>query len=323
MIHLALLRKNVRDSALLWGGCAIALFAISWIRVWFVSRVEMSRFQQIIELLPNDWRRFSSVDFEWLITYTGRISLVFDEPGIVLCMSIWAIARGSDVVSGELNRGTMEMLLAQPVSRMQIFFTHGLVTTIGTLLLAGLTLAGTTCGIESFSVKEKRTVSLVPLPIQLPFPMPFDREEEVSIPLRDEVDPTVYFVGARNFAALGFMLAGVSAGVSAFDRYRWRTLGIVVSAYLVSLMLKTFGLASETTEWLGYFSVFSAYEPKLLVKIVSDAPQFLWALRVDSSFDGTNGLGPLGFDAILLSIGLAGYIMGAWRFGVRDLPAPM
>ena len=227
MIHAALLRKNVRDSALLWGGCAIALFAISWVRVWFVSRVEMTRFQQIIELLPNDWRRFSSVDFEWLITYTGRISLVFDEPGVVLCLSIWAIARGSDVVSGELNRGTMEMLLAQPVSRMQIFFTHALVTTVGTLLLAALTLAGTTCGIQSFSVKENRSVS--PLPIQLPFPTPFDRVEEVEVPLRDEVDPADYFVGARNFAALGFMLAGVSAAVSAFDRYRWRTLGLVVS----------------------------------------------------------------------------------------------
>lgn len=321
MIHFPLLRKNIRDSALLWGGCAIALFAISWIRVWFVSRVEMTRFQQIIELLPNDWRRFSSVDFEWLITYTGRISLVFDEPGVVLCLSIWAIARGSDVVSGELNRGTMEMLLAQPVSRMQIFITHALVTTVGTLLLAALTLAGTTCGIQSFSVKEKRNVS--PLPIQLPFPTPFDRTEEVVVPLRDEVDPADYFVGARNFAALGFMLAGISAAISAFDRYRWRTLGIVVSAYIVSLMLKTFGLASETTEWLGYFSVFSAYEPKLLVKIVSDAPDLLWALRVDSSIDGTGGLGPLGFDAILLSIGLAGYIMGAWRFHVRDLPAPM
>jgi hypothetical protein len=88
-------------------------------------------------------------------------------------------------------------------------------------------------------------------------------------------------------------------------------------------MLKTFGLASEATEWLGYFSVFSAYEPKLLVKIVADAPQFLWTLRVDDSVEGAHGLGPLGFDAILLSVGLVGYIMGAWRFRVRDLPAPM
>ena len=50
---------------------------------------------------------------------------------------MFAIARGSDVVSGELGRGTLEMLLAQPVSRLQVLYTQAAVTLVCLLLLCG------------------------------------------------------------------------------------------------------------------------------------------------------------------------------------------
>ena len=40
-----------------------------------------------------------------------------------------------NVVSGELSRGTMEMLLAQPVSRRQVYWQHMLMTTLFLVLM--------------------------------------------------------------------------------------------------------------------------------------------------------------------------------------------
>ena len=117
--------KFVRESTLLWIALAIGLFAFAWFRVWVVGEVDTARFKQILELLPKDWRRFAAVDFDWITSYLGRTSLTLDEPMIMMLIGGWGIVRGSDVVSGELNRGTMEMVLAQPVSRtVAVSYTH-------------------------------------------------------------------------------------------------------------------------------------------------------------------------------------------------------
>ncbi|MEM9412163.1 MAG: hypothetical protein AAGA30_13690, partial [Planctomycetota bacterium] len=68
----ALLKKYLRESILLWIFVAIGLFSFAWFRVWVVGEVDTARFQQILELLPQDWRRFSPVNFEWIISYLGR-----------------------------------------------------------------------------------------------------------------------------------------------------------------------------------------------------------------------------------------------------------
>jgi ABC-2 type transport system permease protein len=87
--------------------------------------------------------KFSSVPLSHLLSYPGRIALAYDEPIVVFTISIFAIARGSDAVSGELNRGTLEMLLAQPVSRVQVLATQAFVTLGSLLLLSLATWAGT------------------------------------------------------------------------------------------------------------------------------------------------------------------------------------
>ena len=73
----------------------------------------------------------SPVDLDQLLTFPGRIAIFFVEPAVLFIVCLWAIARGSDVVSGEVDRGTMEMLLAQPVSRLLILKTQAAVTVSG------------------------------------------------------------------------------------------------------------------------------------------------------------------------------------------------
>ncbi|MFO0947626.1 MAG: ABC transporter permease subunit [Planctomycetota bacterium] len=40
------------------------------------------------------------------------------------------MTRGSDAIAGEIDRGTMEVLLAQPIRRSTIIVTHAVVTTV-------------------------------------------------------------------------------------------------------------------------------------------------------------------------------------------------
>ena len=64
------------------------------------SPLELTDFAAIVERLWDKWGKFSAVPLSHLLSYPGRIALAFDEPIVVFTVSIFAISRGSDAVSG-------------------------------------------------------------------------------------------------------------------------------------------------------------------------------------------------------------------------------
>ncbi|MFO0818116.1 MAG: ABC transporter permease subunit [Pirellulales bacterium] len=323
----ALWSKCVREARWLLVACILAVFAFCWVRVWMVSRIDTERFTAILDLLPGEWKKFTVVEMDWLITYAGRIALAFDEPIVVFGMSIWAIARGSDVVSGELNRGTLEMLLAQPVSRLQVLGHQAAVTLCGVVLIAAAAWLGTWSGIQTTSVKEQVKPSWS-LPFGIPgvgkeIPRPWGPTETRYTPMSTKVSSEVFLPSAANLLSLGVFLAGVSSLVSACDRYRWRTIGIVVSGYVVQTILKLVGMASDDWRWLTYLSVFTPYEPEWGAQLAMESPDLAWSIVRYDSAGRWVGVGPLGDDLGLIAGGLLAYGLAAVIFQRRDLPAPL
>lgn len=325
MIHV-LLRRRIDEAKWLLAACSLAVFSFCWLRVWIVSRVDTDRFRQILELIPGDWQRFLTVDVTWLITYEGRISLAYDELLVVGLVAIWAIARGSDCVSGELGRGTLEMLLAQPVSRRAVFLTQAGVTMVGIAVIAFSTWLGTWLGIELATVKREITATWR-LPIPLPIlgsdlPVPFARPREEQIPMSELVDAKVFAPAATHLFALGLMIAGFSALMSSWDRYRWRTISIVVGVFFVQTLLKILGMGIEEWSWLKYLSALTLYEPETVVQTASNDLAAAWTFLLPRE-GGSSEFGPLAAHTLMAGIGLFCYCGGLAIFCRRDLPAPL
>ncbi len=335
-MNLALLRKTINDSKWLLLACTVGLFVFCWLRVWVVTQMDTSNFQNIIDSLPAFVKSFIPVDVEWLITYAGRISITYDDAIVLVCISVWSIARGSDCVSGQIDRGTMEMLLAQPISRLQVLLTHSVVTVAGVGLLSLTTWVGIYAGLHTFSVKETVKPTFT-LPFKIPgigreVPIPYAEPVEQIVPMSERVDPNVYWPAVANLFALGLFLAGFSAVMSSWDRYRWRTIGIVVGVYVVQLMVKLLGMAMSRVpdgggelerHWLMYGSVFTAYEPEVFVRIADLFPDQAWSLFYYSPQGEFLDMGPLGYDLIFLALGGTCYALAAMIFCRRDLPAPL
>ena len=320
----AVLKKSLVEARLLFAACAIALFAFCWVRIYIVSRVDLETFSEIVEKLWDKWADFWPVSLSQLLSYSGRIAVTFDEPIVVLCVSVFAIARGSDVVSGELNRGTMELLLAQPVSRWQVLTCQALVTVVGILLLALTAWAGTLAGIMTNTVEEQAPRPSITIPgIGLSIPYSLEAPKKVRVPMRDKVDAEDFVPGAFNLGALGVCLAGISTLVSSCDRYRWRTIGLVVGFYVVQTILKLAGMAIEEVAWLKKLSLFTAYEPQKFVATAVHDAEHTWSLILRDSAGTFLDLGPLGYNLILLGIGVGCYLAAAVVFQKRDLPAPL
>lgn len=316
----ALWKKAIYESSLLFLGCGIVLYMFCWVRVWITSRLEMGRFQNILENLPESWQRLAPVPIEQLFSYEGRIAVTYEEPVVYLMMAIWCIARSSDAVSGGLGRGTMEMLLAQPVSRRQVIGIHTAVTLIGVFLLAVLAYVGTMTGINTTIVSQAAPPAEIPI---FGFDIPFTGGEPVDTPMADIVTPQTFLPAAINYFGLGVFLVGFTTLMSSWDRYRWRTIGITVGFYVISTILELLGLAVDGMKWVKCLTFFSAYEP---IRFVSEAvgdPDREWAWIIRDTAGAFESLGPLSYDAILICLGLMGIFLGAFIFCRRDLPAPL
>ncbi|HUY93148.1 MAG TPA: ABC transporter permease subunit [Pirellulales bacterium] len=246
----ALWSKAFREARALLLALTVLMFAFNWLFVWLTSLVDLGAYKIIMQALPGEFRSMIHLPIAKLATDTGRIALAYIDPVAVFAVLSWALARGSDCVAGEIGRGTMEMLLAQPVSRLAVLTVHAIVTTLGAAVLAIAAWLGTAQGV-------------------------------VACKLADEVSIAAFVPAAGNLFALTFFLAAVSSMISACESYRWRAIGIMGGFYLVELVIKVVGRLAPNYEWLMYGTFLGAYEPQVLAV----SPERVWELSW--RYDGT------------------------------------
>ena len=251
------------------------LFFFHWLFVWLSSKIDLGAMGMFLVQLPKEFQRVSPIPMADIATPAGRVGLAYVDPIAILAATAWGIARGSDAVSGQLGRGTMEMVLAQPLRRITVLGVQATVTTLGALLLGLHSWLGTCVGLRSVS-----------LPVEIPM--------------------ALYVPAAANLAGLAFFMAGFTTMLSAFDRYRWRTIGLASGFYVVSLMIKLVARMAPKYENFIYMSFLGGFEPLLFVNHPEDG----WRLALE-------------YNGVLVGLGLAAYALAAIVFCRRDLPAPI
>lgn len=316
-----LLRKYLVESMALGIPLAAILLAFPWVRIWTVSQFELSGFAPLIDQF-RAFEKFSPVPLEQFLTYQGIIGLTFDEPVLLFCLLAWSISRGSDVVSGELGRGTMEMLLAQPVRRWHLLGAHATVAISGLVILCILVFAGTCLGIWTNSTPVRETNQWIVPWIQWSLKMPWSSSQETWVPLMSLVDPMLYLVPTLNLFALGFAVLGLSVAISAFDQYRWRAVGVVLGIYVLQLLLFILAKSTPRMSFLKPLTFLSAYQPDWIVQTTNAQPATQGCFLMANPTSWDEAIGPLGYVAILIAMGLASYAVAFWRLETRDLPAP-
>ncbi len=297
-------------------GVGLILFAFCWLRVWVVGLLPMQNFETILEQFPQV-EQFLPVSLSELLTYHGRIALTFEELIVVMSFAVWSISRGSDIVSGELGRGTMEMVLAQPISRRAFFWSKATVALSGLALLASLTWLGIYVGIQLTTVPKP--LPIVPIGPSAAFLI---HPPTIRTPLADEVDAITFLPAAINLFSLGTFLLGLTTLLSSWDRYRWRTIGFASGIFAVSIVIKIVALADSRFGWMRAFTFLSAYEPQRVVQLAAKSPEQLWTFWLAEVPSHATHLGPLGMNALLIGLGIAFLLAADTIFSRRDLPAP-
>lgn len=229
---LAMTRRTLGESRWMLGVESVALFGLSWLSVFITSRTEVAMrkaagsgggMRLAFRGIGESAQTVGSVAFE---------VLWWNHPFILLNVLVWAIARGSIAVAGEIERGTLDLVLSRPVSRASYLASQVLVAAFGLAAMASALVAGNLLASRFHTVETPPSLAALARP-------------------------------ALNLAALGLAVYGFTLLLSALDYVRWRPNLIASIATLASFILFVIANVPVLKEWkwLEKGSIFRAYDP--------------------------------------------------------------
>lgn len=168
------------------------------------------------------------------------LSIAYVHPLVLTILCIWALGRAANAIAGEIDRGTLELLLAQPIRRTQVILAHLSVDAIVFPFLAAVMWTGTYFGTSWMGLQELEM---------------------------GRIDPTRFLPALLSVLGLLFSVSGVTMVMSALGRSRARVWGGAMSLFLGMFLTNVLGqMWPDQLGWLRPFTIFYHYQPQLIIK---------------------------------------------------------
>jgi ABC-type transport system involved in multi-copper enzyme maturation permease subunit len=239
--------RSVRDSWVLLASCCALTIAFICARIWVASKIKVEHFIKIFSEGLRIFQNLLPVSIEDLASPLGRSAFSYEELPVILLLGLWTVSRASDCMAGRVAAGTMEMLLAQPLRRIEVAASHSLVTLGGVAALVVASVVGLAWGIQvSDFDAPPRLAALAP--------------------------------SAFQYAGLGVFWLGAATLVSAIAATRAQAVAAVLAIYVVELALMLIARISPSVHWLENLTILSAYEPTLLALGLEHKSAEYWPL---------------------------------------------
>jgi ABC-2 type transport system permease protein len=160
-----------------------------------------------------------------LFTLSGWVALGFIHPISIALFAVFAIAFPVSAVAGERQRGTLEVVLARPVSRRALFVTHLLAAMLFAAVVAAAGLVGTVVSAGLMEVLDDLPVANL---------------------------PALWLNAVALYAAIGAISLAASVSYDRAAPAAAVALGIVLTSY----SLQFIGSIWPDADWLADFSFF-------------------------------------------------------------------
>ncbi len=152
-----LLRRIFRGLALRTLIVAAALAAWGFIMPIIYAQFG-AQFKQLFDsgTFPKQFAEFAGGD---VFSLSGAIALGFVHPISVALVSVFAVGFAASAVAGERQRGTLEVLLARPVSRSEVYRTMLVAAVAFVAIVTGAQVVGSEMGALAFGVAGEVSVA--------------------------------------------------------------------------------------------------------------------------------------------------------------------
>jgi ABC-2 type transport system permease protein len=191
--------------------------------------------------IPEELMNFGSGS---LLTLPGAITIGFQHPLALAFLGIFAVGTTTGAIAGERERGTLEVLLARPVSRRGLYVTVAVAVAVLVAIELVAMLGGQAFGIVILNLTDDINMAELPL---------------------------VFANGLLLWGA--FAAFGLAASVS-FDRHA-PALGLSLAYLLVNYFLEILGSLWTDVAWSQEYSLFHHFQPTELLTGDADPIDFV------------------------------------------------
>lgn len=228
-------RKAWRESVGALAAGAGLLFGFSWLFVWLSSMINFGAMAVILgSTLFKFVEQMVGVPMSSFSTPEGKVALLYMHLITQLTVVGWAVARGSDAVSGEISRGGMEFLLAAPIPRWRCLAVNAASNAVGLAVLCFAVWLGVAAGVN--------TVAMSPRPAL-----------------------TLFIPATLNLFAYGFCIAGFTTLFSSFQRERRHTIAWAIGFCVLNVVIEAVGRGYAPASWLLNVTYQGSFQPQLLI----------------------------------------------------------
>ena len=237
-----LLRQTIR-----WNRVRLLTLVVAGFGWGILIPVIYSSFSDAIRQLANSGaipRQLMSFGSGNLFSVPGAITIGFQHPLALAFLGIFAVGTTTGAIAGERERGTLEVLLARPISRRSLYLT----VAVGVLILLAIELAALLAGMWTGVLLTG---------------------------ISDQVDGgAVWLVFANGLLLWGaFAAFGLAASVS-FDRHG-PAIGLALAYLLVNYFLEILGSLWTDVAWSQEYSLFHHFQPADLLTGKADPTDFV------------------------------------------------
>jgi ABC-2 type transport system permease protein len=190
--------------------------------------------QEITQSLPPFMRNFISEELALSVSGRGLIVFAWNHPVVHAMLAAVMIMLASRAIAGEIEGGTMELVLAQPISRRTYLTAQSIFAVVVLIALLGLMLGGIRLALSLFELQQ-----ILSWPAFLPV--------------------------AINLFSLEMAIYGMTLALSSLSREGGRVVTVALLFVLISFLLQAVARLWPAIQFLQHYTIFEYYSPQRIV----------------------------------------------------------
>jgi len=151
----ALLAFWLRRTLPLWGATALMIFLVQIAVCGIVHDNEhVKAFLSMLKFLPGIVKTALGGEALQLGNVTGLLAMGYQHPLVLTLYMLFAVAVPTGLLAGQVQQGTMELILSRPTTKTQVYVCAAVVTVLGMAGLVAVMFLGTAAGTRAYTFDE-------------------------------------------------------------------------------------------------------------------------------------------------------------------------
>ncbi len=151
-----LLRFWARQTFPMWFGMALVIFLFQIAVCTIVhDDKQVEAFLLFLNFLPPFIKSMLGGETLQAGNIAGLIAIGYNHPLVMILYMLYAVGVPTNLLAGEVSRGTMELILSRQTTKTQVYTCAGLITVIGMFAMVLVMFLGTVAGTTLYEFTQK------------------------------------------------------------------------------------------------------------------------------------------------------------------------